>query len=213
VARPCFSGIWIAAALALSLLSSCRSPTIWSTWPERDGALVVELAGPGRNADASVLYLERTSDPRPRAGAPEQVDVTSDGAAFRPPLYVLRSGDDVRFVNRGRLAHLLFIADENGRREQAVAPGGTSELLRITRLGGHRFYCSLHPDESFAVFVSPSDHFIVPDGRRSHRIDGLAAGRYRLSWWSDAGVRSVGTVAIRPGETATRAITLSAGTP
>jgi plastocyanin len=207
VARTKERGIWIAASFALAVLFGCQSPTTPRPMT-RPGAVVVEIAPAQTRANRSVLYLERVSDPPPRVAGQQVVDIASEGSSFDPPLLVVRSGADIRFVNRGELAHLLFIADVNGRRERAVDPGGVSALLRFTRVGEHRFYCSLHPDENFAVFASPSDHFVVPDGSRTHRIDGLPAGRYQLSWWSDAGVRSVGVVEIRPGETAKHAIAL-----
>ena len=121
---------------------------------------------------------------------------------------MVRQGDVIRFVNRGALAHRVFIADAGERRERALDPKGVSEALRTVRAGEHRFYCSLHPDESFAVFVSPSDHFIALDGRRSYRIDDLPIGHYRLSWWSDAGLRSVGKAEIRADETESLTISL-----
>lgn len=197
---------WLATCLALGVLAGCQNPT-WAPSGHR-GALVVEFAPAQSRATGSVLYLERVSEPLKRAGGPRQVDVMSEGARFDSSLHVVRPGDDVRFVNRGTLAHRLFIADDEGRREQALGPGGSSKALRITRAGEHRFYCSLHPDEGFVLFASPSDQFIVPDGRRSHRIDDLPVGHYRLSWWSDAGVRSVGMAEVRAGQTGTLAISL-----
>jgi hypothetical protein len=137
-----------------------------------------------------------------------RVDIASEGDAFAPPLHVVRPGDEVQFVNRGALVHRLFIADVDGRSERAVNPGGASAAFEITRAGEHRFYCSLHPHESFTVFASPSDQFVVPDGGSSYRFDDLPAGRYRLRWWSEAGLRSLGSVEIREGETETRAISL-----
>jgi plastocyanin len=170
--------------------------------------VVVDIPPEQIRAPGSVLYLERVSDPQPRSAGPQVVDVASEGPTFDPPLSVVRSGADVRFVNHGGLAHLLFIADGSRRRERAVDPNGVSDLLRVTRAGEHRFYCSLHPEESFAVFASPSDHFVVPDGTRSHRIEGLPAGLYQLSWFSNAGLRSAGVVEIRPGKTTKHAISV-----
>jgi plastocyanin len=173
------------------------------------GELVVELESEAASpSTASVVYLEPEPS-RPGSKSPRRIDITSTGDAFEPPLYAVRSGDTVRFVNRGPLTHRLFVANAEGRRERSLDPDGSSESLRIQREGEHRFYCSLHPDESFTVFASPSEHFLVLGGRRD-RIEGVPAGSYRLRWWSDAGLRTLGRVEIAAGETVTRVISVSA---
>ena len=202
----------IALVCALLAWAGCRgasgpgpaSPT---------GALILELAPAQRNASGSVLYLERLVDPQPRLPGPRVFEVSSEGPGFAPPLQVVRPGSDVVFVNHGALAHRLFSADDRGRRERSLDPGGRSEPLPIARAGGQRFYCSLHPEESFSLFASPSDHFVVPDGRPRYHIESLPAGSYRLSWWSAAGVRTAGQVEIRPGEIAQRAISEGPDSP
>lgn len=202
-------GASIAAGLALVALSGCQLSAAAPRPPERPGSLLLELDPAQSRAGGSVLYLEQASDPRPRVTGAQRVTVVSEGPAFDPPLRVVRAGADLRFLNRGPLAHRLFIADDKGRRERSVDPGGQSELLRITRLGEHRFYCSLHPDEGFSVFASPSDYFVVTDGASSYRLDDLPPGSYHLTRWSDAGVHWIAAVEIRPGGTARQ--TISAG--
>jgi plastocyanin len=197
--------VGIAAALACGLLALAGCGSLGLAG-QPGGALVLELGPEQRRASDAVLYLERVADPQPRAPGPRVFEVSSEGPGFAPPLQVVRPGSDVVFVNRGELAHRLFSADDRGRRERHLDPGGRSEPLPIARAGGQRFYCSLHPEESFSLFASPSDHFLVPDGRPVHRIEALPAGAYRLSWWSDAGVRTAGHVEIRPGATARRAL-------
>lgn len=193
-------------------VSGCRGAAgPWSA--AATGSLVLELAPDARGARGAVLYLERVADPEPRSSGPRVYEVTSEGPDFRPPLQVVRPGSEVVFVNHGGLAHRLFSADDRGRRERALAPGGRSEPLTIARAGGQRFYCSLHPEESFVLFASPSDHFVVPDGRPQVRMDALPVGAYRLSWWSDAGVSTAGHFEIHAGETARRAISSGPATP
>jgi hypothetical protein len=104
---------------------------------------------------------------------------------------------------RESVLYLERVADPKPR-----APGP-----RVSRAGAHRFYCSLHPEESFVLFASPSDHYVLPDGRRVHRIEALPAGAYRLSWWSDAGVRTAAHVEIRPGVTERRTLREGPGSP
>lgn len=204
------ASIAIALGCALLVASGCVAPRAAR---EPTGALVLELAAEPRGARGSVLYLERVADPKPRAPGPRVFEVASGGPGFDPPLSVVRPGSDVVFVNRGELAHRLFSADDRGRRERALDPGGRSLPLPIARAGAHRFYCSLHPEESFVLFASPSDHYVLPDGRPVHRIEALPAGVYRLSWWSDAGVRTAAHVEIRAGVTERRTLREGPGSP
>jgi plastocyanin len=178
------------AALALAAGSGCaalpwRSP----------GRVVLRGAEPG---PAAVLYLEPAGGgAEPARGA--VVDIRSRGSSFRAPLTVVQVGDRVRFVNEGEVAHRLFTTGDAGRRERLVAAGGRAEPLVVSQAGENRFYCSLHPDESFVVFASPSPWFAVVTSAGERQIDGVPGGRYRLTLWSEAGTRPLGSLQVRPG--------------
>jgi plastocyanin len=193
----------LAAGLALASLPSCRALSSFHPWrgPDR-GRLLLELSEAWSRETGSVVFLEPVSaDPGMRRGV-RVTEIANDGASFRPALTVVSAGDQVRFANRGGVAHRIFVIGQRGRRERLLEPGGRSAPLRIATAGEHRFYCSLHPDESFVVFAAPSRHFVVPDGGRSHHLEDIPTGEYRVGWWREADVRSLGVVEIRAGETA-----------
>lgn len=166
------------------------------------GELVVELEGDG----PAVLYLEPEAAGLPAPRRPRVVEVQSRGRSFQPPLVAVRAGDSVRFVNGGSVTHRLFITDREGRRERLVAPGRDAETLPLSRVGEHRFYCSLHPDESFALFAAPSVHYLVLGTRGPHRLEDVPRGRYHLRRWSEAGDQSLGIVEIHSGRTVSHAV-------
>lgn len=189
-----------AAGLALVAGSGCAFLPRWEP-----GEVVLRrgaAAGPPRDA---VVYLEAEGGPSGAEGGPsgyrsgDLVEIRSRGPSFRPPFTVVQAGERVRFVNDGAVAHRLFTAEDSGRRERLVAPGAAAEPLTISRPGENRFYCSLHPDESFLVFAAPSPWFVVlgPPGER--HIAGVPGGSYRLTLWSEAGLRRLGSLEVRSG--------------
>ncbi len=202
VLRSDWGLVLIAAGIALAC--GCRSAPPWVD----QGALIVHLARAPGPATASVLYLKPESEPRWSPSRRVLVEVASDGTSFQPAFTTVYVGDDLRFVNRGTVTHQVFITDDEGRRERLLEPGSRSAALRISRVGENRFYCSLHPQESFVVFASPSLHFAVLNGERTLRIRHIPAGSYRLSWWSESGVRSLELIEIRSGEVASHSVSL-----
>jgi plastocyanin len=184
--------------IAGAALSACLGTPPWIG----HGQLIVSTSGESTQQSASILYLEPESQPRWTRWRAALVEVASDGASFRPALTAVHVGDEVRFANRGTVVHRVFTASAETRHERLVEPGGLSATLRISRTGENRFYCSLHSDESFVVFAAPSPFYRVLDGQPTAQIDRIPTGSYRLSSWSEAGVRFLGAIEIRSGEAA-----------
>jgi hypothetical protein len=90
----------------------------------------------------------------------------------------------------------------------AVPERGESPLVTFDDPGSIRFYCSLHQDETWDVFVSPSPHFARLDRRGAYRIDNVPTGDYELSIWSAAVDGGVRTVHVGPGISALEPIWL-----
>jgi len=194
VARPRCGLAAAAASVALVAGSGCAHLMPWGP-----GEVVLRRAGDAPRE--AVVYLEAESGSSGSTGG-AVVDVRSRGESFSPPLTAVQTGDRIRFVNEGAVAHRLFTAESSGRRERLVAAGGRAEPLPILRAGESRFYCSLHPDESFMVFASPSPWFTVLGPGERH-IGGIPRGRYRLTLWSETGLRRLGSLQVRSGEPTT----------
>ncbi|MGH7540700.1 MAG: hypothetical protein ACRELC_06860, partial [Gemmatimonadota bacterium] len=144
--------------------------------------------------------------PRPADGDEEGESVVLESATvhFAPPFRAIRAGRPVRLVNAGPLAHRIFSADlDDGALD--LPPDSGSVSLSLPPNGPIRFYCSLHPDETFLIFSSPSDHFALPDSTGGFRFPAVPAGRYTLSIWSEAIAGPVRQIEVRAART-TRAI-------
>jgi plastocyanin len=178
VARGRCRSIWIVAVLVLGPWLGCRLHR--AAPPPALGELVIELPQAERGASGAVIFLESAMDPGVQDTG-RLIEIVSEGQSFQAPTRVIQSGDRIRFVNQGPVAHRIFVTDEAGRRERQISPRAHSAELPITRPGEHRFYCSLHPDESVLLFATPSSHFVIPNGESRHTIDGLVAGIYQVA--------------------------------
>lgn len=153
-----------------------------------------------------VVYLGRSHEiAAPRAQPLTLADDDAGGESLGHDLVVIRPGEAVQFSSHSGVAHRLFAIRPDSRLEVAVPEHGESQPVTLSEPGSIRFYCALHQDETWDVFVSPSPHFARLDRRGAYRIDNVPPGDYELSIWSaamDGGVRPVhvglGTSAIEP---------------
>jgi hypothetical protein len=141
----------------------------------------------------------------PRAQPLTLADDTDGGESLGHDLVVISPGEALRFASHSGVAHRLFAIRADSRLEIAIPEHGESAPVKFSEPGSVRFYCSLHQDETWDVFVSPSPLFARLDRRGAYRIDHVPPGDYELSIWSaavDGGVRSVhvglGTSALEP---------------
>jgi hypothetical protein len=158
----------------------------------------------------AVVYLARRDIPpsAPSDGvASVELGRGSDGASIA----VLPLGQSVRFRDASGVHHRLFGLSGRTRLEAAVAPGGTSAPIRPLEPGLLRMYCALHPEEAVSVFVAPSPHFAVLDGRGRFAIRRVPPGRWRMHLWSDAAAGPVRDVRVRPFGSVRETIWLDAG--
>jgi hypothetical protein len=133
----------------------------------------------------AVVYLERTDEPiAPASGTLDLFDDRAPGLGH--DLVILERGRSLRFVSRSGVAHRLFAIHGNDRLDVAVPEHGESHSVPMERPGWVRFYCSLHPNENWDVFVSPSPHFATLDREGRYRIEHVPAGEYQLSIGSAA---------------------------
>ncbi|MDH3272340.1 MAG: hypothetical protein OEN56_13455, partial [Gemmatimonadota bacterium] len=120
---------------------------------------------------------------------------------FDPGFTAIAEGDYVVFVNEGSVSHRLFSADLGSRLQFPVSPVDSSGPHRIDRAGELRFFCSLHPDESFIVLATADVFFGVVDVDGRYYVGSLPSGSYRMSIWSPRLKGTVRTVEVGSGRT------------
>ncbi len=139
-------------------------------------------------ADTSLGPVVVTAEPMSAgpadARAPRRVLVGSTTDRFDPEFTVLAEGDSVVFTNGGALSHRLFSADLGERLEVPIGPSDSAAPVAIHHRGEARFFCSLHPEESFDLLVTAAAPSSVTDENGWYDIWPLPDGTYRLSIWT-----------------------------
>jgi plastocyanin len=130
-----------------------------------------------------VVYLENRHEAVSTDAGTLTLDDDRDGR-FGRDLVILTRGQALRFSSSSGIAHRLFAIRGPERVDVTVSESGESRIVPMEQTGWIRFYCSLHQDENWDVFVSPSPHFARLDRQGRYRIDNVPHGDYELSIWS-----------------------------
>ena len=145
---------------------------------------VIQRPGADTTLGPVVVTAEPVSAAAAEARAPRRVLVGSTTDRFDPGFAVLAAGDSVVFVNEGALSHRLFSADLGPDLDVPVSPSASSAPVAIHHRGEARFFCSLHPDESFDLLVTAAAPSSLIDHNGWYDIWPLPDGTYRLSIWT-----------------------------
>ncbi len=141
-----------------------------------------------------VVYLERADGTGRELSRKTLIVSDRDDEFLGHELAVLVRGQSLRFASQSGLEHRLFTVSGPHRIDVKVPANGRSRPVRMERLGWMRFYCSLHQDETWDAFVSPSSHYARLGPNGAYRIAYIPPGDYKLSIWStaiDGRVRSI----------------------
>jgi hypothetical protein len=149
------------------------------------GPAVVYLTHPGKVEPVSA----RTRTFHYRATGPD--------SAF----FAVATGESLRLVSEDGIHHRLFALASSGRVAIALPPRRAASPVRLPGPGLLRFYCDLHADESFLVYVAPSPWFSTVDRSGRYRIPDVTRGNWRLSIWSPSVAGFVREVLVSGGVT------------
>ncbi len=156
--------------------------------PVRGTLSVLAAAGADKPLGPVVVLLERTDRSDQPIGNSRTVRVISTSDLFDPPFTAAGAGDTVILVNHGRLQHRFFSpdldADLGSEVVIPVAPAAEYASVDFVAAGPKQIYCSLHPDETFSIYVSGTPFYAVLGHDGSYRIPAVPDGRYRLTIWS-----------------------------
>jgi hypothetical protein len=144
----------------------------------------------GRDADPSalgpaVVFVVPSAASAPASPVVRTIRVREGRPAAS--ITVLEERDSIRFASADPIHHRFFARAERGDAiEIAVPAKSTSRPFRPrASKRGLRFYCALHENESFLLFVSPSPHHAIVDARGRYAIVDVPRGTGRLHLWSE----------------------------
>ena len=143
--------------------------------------------------------------------APRTVMLRRRGGLLEPRFVLTSVGRPLVFSNQDDVHHSIFSSSDRNAFELGVLAVGEAQRISFPAQGEVPFYCSLHEGEHGLIFVTPSEHIAVADGRGHYSLTDVPPGRYRLRAWSDANAHFDREITLRPGESAWRAIELEAG--
>lgn len=155
-----------------------------------DGSAVDATDRSGVVNNGKVEYVVVTLEPRghdpvvPLRAEPQVLDQI--GCRFEPHVLVVREGETVSYRNSDGVNHNVNLkAKKNAKFSLTVPPSGSTESA-VSRAEEMEARCDIHPWMSARVLVVEQPYFGVsgPDG--SLRIEGVAAGDYRVEFWHES---------------------------
>ena len=202
---------------------------------EGDGSLpdrqVSESAAIGCHADGSpvdvnnrslivnggkVQYVVVTLEPRghepvvPLRAEPQLLDQI--GCRFEPHVLVVREGESVSYRNSDGVNHNVNLkAKKNPKFSETVSPDGARDS-EVSRAEDFEVRCDIHPWMNAQVMVVEQPYFAVSGTDGSLRIEGVAAGEYRVEYWHETlGKGRIEDISVADGEVVNLEMTLSGG--
>ena len=196
---------WAAISMCSAVAAGCALLSSGPSGPPT-GAVTGSIRMLDRtSADSAIGPIVVMLEPLERVSAPSRptqlFEVVSSTDRFDPGFTAIARGDFVVFVNQGSVSHRFFSAQLGPTVQISVASAASSTPHRIDHTGDVRFYCALHPDESFGVLVTDDVFSTVVGGDGRYYLGPLPDGAYRLSIWSprvEGPVRDVRVAQGRP---------------
>ena len=199
-----------------------------SSLPESD---ISEAAASGCHADGSavdasnrslvvnggkVQHVVVTLEPRghdpvvPLRAEPQLLDQI--GCRFEPHVLVVREGETVSYRNSDGVNHNVNLkAKKNPKFSETVAPDGVRDSA-VSRAEEIEVRCDIHPWMNAQVMVVEQPYFAVSSSDGSLRIEGVAAGEYRVEYWHETlGKGRIEDITVADGQVVSLEQTLSGG--
>ncbi|MEE8134832.1 MAG: hypothetical protein V3T56_07230 [Gemmatimonadales bacterium] len=210
-------GVWCGWLVSIAALVGCGGgAAVPAVEPEAPGdpAPEVSTVQGSFKLDPSaptpvVVMLEPlargTLPPTPR----RVIRVTSSTDLFNPQFVVADTGDTLVFVNGGNLKHEFFSPEIGMDVSYSLGAGSEFWSLNFLGAGVRTFFCRLHHDEMFSVYVSDTPFHAVPNENGHYVIAEVPEGAYRLMLWSEAAEGTIRNVQVGGGGHSVENIRLS----
>ena len=135
------------------------------------------LSGNVKTSGQAVVYLEGGAKAAP-SNASYRVD--QKGMKFVPTFLAIPVGATVEFDNDDAATHNVRWTGHN----MGNFNPGQKGSYKFDRPGAIQLLCSMHPDMSGTIFVSPSPYFSVTDSiLGDYFIMNIPDGQYKVSVW------------------------------
>jgi plastocyanin len=132
-------------------------------------------------ADAAV-YVEAASGPalpKPQ----KTVEIEQKGRKFLPPVSVIQVGTSISFPNNDTVRHHVYSFSSAKVFDLKLYSGQPENPVNFDKPGTVVIGCNIHDQMVAYIHVVPTPYFAKTDASGSAKIDGVAAGKYRLKAW------------------------------
>lgn len=138
----------------------------------------------------SVVYLELPQGKAPAPASTQVYKMDQKGMKFVPHLMAVPAGATVEFDNDDVVAHNVYWPSIGGDKKLhhnlGTFPPGQTASFKFERPGVVPIRCSLHPDMSAYVIVSPSPYYAVTDEiLGDYFIPNVPDGQYKAIVWHE----------------------------
>jgi plastocyanin len=148
----------------------------------------VELLDKGgrRASDLSdvVVYVEGVPG-KPTAPKTVAASIVMKGKRFDPHLAVVQVGGTVEFPNEDPIFHNAFSVSGENRFDLDLYKRPKSGVFTFQHPGIVKVYCNIHPQMSAVIVVRDNPYFTKAEQDGSFAIQGVPAGRYKLTAWQE----------------------------
>jgi len=144
----------------------------------RKGALAPDHSG-------AVVWLEAL-DAKVHA-KPGSFQMNQKDKRFDPHVLAVPLGSTVAFPNLDPFFHNVFSLFDGRRFDLGLYEAGASRSVTFPREGVCYIFCNIHPEMSAVIVVVDTPYYAVTGPKGVFSIDGVPAGRYRLTVWHQRG--------------------------
>jgi len=156
-----------------------------------------------------IVYIEGARA-KPKAPGPNPT-IVMKGKSFTPRVTAVPVGGTIEFPNEDPIFHNVFSVSGENRFDLQLYKRPKSGAQTFQHPGLVRVYCNIHPQMSAVVLIRDNPYFAKATSDGAFTIDGVPAGRYKLTAWHDkAGETSQDVVVPAQGQVAAKPLSLDA---
>ncbi|HKT78841.1 MAG TPA: carboxypeptidase regulatory-like domain-containing protein, partial [Vicinamibacterales bacterium] len=133
----------------------------------------------------SVVYLETAPRAALEGGELGRAVMDQRNETFVPHVLAITTGTTVDFPNSDRIYHNVFSLSKTTRFDLGRYAAGRSKSVRFDRAGIVRVFCDIHSHMNAFILVFSHPFFAITDDEGRYRIEGVPAGTYTVSAWSE----------------------------
>ena len=142
---------------------------------------------------------------------PGRASMGMKGKTFTPHVIAVGVGSTVDFPNDDPIFHNVFSVSGENRFDLPLYKRPKSLPQTFPHAGVVRVYCNIHPQMSAVVLVRDNPYFTKAAADGTFTIEGVPAGKYKLTAWHDKGGETTQDVTVpAQGAVEARPISLDA---